>query len=84
MSRSKWKGPHINLKIIELTKKKNNLIHSNRNSRITPKLIGQTIKIHNGKNYSEINITEKMLGHELGEFAFTRVKFLFKKKNKKK
>jgi ribosomal protein S19 len=84
MSRSKWKGPYLSLHQVNENKKRNNLIQASRNSRITPRLIGQVIKTHNGKNYSEIIITKDMLGYEIGEFAFTRVKFLFKKKQKKK
>lgn len=31
-----------------------------------------TINVHNGKKFIPIKITEKMVGHKLGEFAFTR------------
>lgn len=39
---------------------------------IVPKLIGMTVNIHNGKEFVPLKITEEMLGHRLGEFAFTR------------
>lgn len=81
MSRSKWKGPFINTKISSL--KKNTLEILGRNSKILPKFIGQNIKIHNGKEHFELALTKEMLGHELGEFVFTRAKFSFKKKAKK-
>ena len=35
-------------------------------------MIGQTIKVHNGKEFMIVSITEEMIGHCLGEFAFTR------------
>nr|UDP55439.1 ribosomal protein S19 [Schizostauron trachyderma] len=82
MSRSKWKGPYINPKYIKkLNKKKPNII--SRNTKIIPKFVDLTFKIHNGKSYIELLITEDMLGHKFGEFIFTRSKFEFKKKSKK-
>lgn len=41
---------------------------------IVPKLVGLTIGIHNGKEFSQIKILPEMLGHRLGEFAVTRNK----------
>ena len=86
MSRSTWKGPFINpkdLKTLSETKNKHTILTLSRNSEITPKFIGLIVKISNGKSYSEINITEDMVGHKFGEFAPTRAKFSFKKKSKK-
>lgn len=84
MSRAKWKGPFLNTENKKLLTKKNNIKKINRNSFIVPKLIGQTIEAHNGKSYSQITISKEMLGHEFGEFVFTRKKFVFKKKKSKK
>jgi small subunit ribosomal protein S19 len=39
---------------------------------ILPEMVGMTFSIHNGKEYKDVMITEKMLGHFLGEFAGTR------------
>jgi ribosomal protein S19 len=80
MSRSKWKGPFLNFKTSD--NKKNNII--NRNSVITPSFVGLTYHVHNGKNYTEINVNENMIGHKFGEFSFTRAKFSYKKKKLKK
>ncbi|MEO0050564.1 MAG: ribosomal protein S19 family protein, partial [candidate division WOR-3 bacterium] len=33
---------------------------------------GQTIAIHNGNRFIPVYITERMVGHRLGEFAPTR------------
>jgi small subunit ribosomal protein S19 len=84
MSRSKWKGPLINLKNIKLNEKKSKFILSKRNCKITPMFLNKTFHIHNGKLYTEVNINEEMLGHNLGEFVFTRKKFSFPKKKSKK
>ena len=39
---------------------------------IVPKMIGLTIGVHNGKEFTKVIITEEMLGHRLGEFSMTR------------
>ena len=39
---------------------------------ITPEMIGFTISVHNGKKHIPIFITEQLIGHKLGEFAYTR------------
>ncbi len=41
---------------------------------IVPEMVGMRIHIHNGKNFTPVNIVEEMLGHRLGEFALTRGK----------
>ena len=43
-----------------------------RASTITPKMVGLTFAIHNGKKHEEVLIEESMVGHKLGEFAQTR------------
>jgi ribosomal protein S19 len=42
-------------------------------------LIGVQLEIYNGKEFTELNVTEEMVGHKLGEFIPTRVKFSYKK-----
>jgi small subunit ribosomal protein S19 len=87
MSRSKWKGPYINEELFDILKKKlnNNTIITtkSRNSEIISNFIGLTFDIHTGKNFLKIEITEEMLGHKFGEFAFTRTHSLPKKIKKK-
>lgn len=38
---------------------------------ILPEMVGKTLLVHNGKEFVEVKITEKMVGHYLGEFAIT-------------
>ncbi|MBW3004743.1 30S ribosomal protein S19 [Candidatus Woesearchaeota archaeon] len=45
-----------------------------RDMIVLPEMIGKSIRIHNGKEFVMIKITEEMLGHRLGEFAITRKK----------
>ena len=86
MSRSKWKGPYIQTIRIEPSniKQKIDKYTASRNSEIVPKFLGVTFNVHNGKTYSEITVTNEMIGHKFGEFVFTRSKFYFKKKKSKK
>ncbi len=41
---------------------------------IVPAMIGAKFAVHKGKEFESIEITVKMLGHYLGEFALTRKK----------
>ena len=43
-----------------------------RASLITPDFVGQTIGVHNGRQFVPVNVTENMVGHKLGEFSPTR------------
>jgi small subunit ribosomal protein S19 len=48
--------------------------------------VGLTFQVYTGKSYTNVYIEEKMVGHKLGEFAFTRKlgRIHEKKKNNKK
>lgn len=84
MSRSKWKSPFVSNKLLKkITKSKIEIKTKSRNSTILPSFLGKSIKIHNGKIFHKILITEKMIGYKLGEFAPTRKQFFYKKTNKK-
>jgi small subunit ribosomal protein S19 len=39
---------------------------------IIPSMVGKTVKVHNGKEFVPLAITEHMLGHTIGEFVLTR------------
>jgi len=78
MSRSLKKGPYLDNKLL---KKITKLIDSQekkivktwaRNSMIPPEFVGFTIAVHNGNRFIPVYITERMVGHKLGEFASTR------------
>jgi small subunit ribosomal protein S19 len=78
MSRSIKKGPFIDAKLL---KKVDSLNRSGqkaiiktwaRSSTILPQMVGLTIGVHDGRRHVPIFITENMVGHKLGEFAFTR------------
>ena len=39
--------------------------------------------VYNGKQWSLLTITDKMVGHKFGEFAISRGRYAFKKKKKR-
>ncbi len=42
-----------------------------REAMILPSWIGMMFEVYNGKEFQKVQITANMLGHRLGEFAFT-------------
>ena len=55
----------------KIKKGKKNIKTHCRNMIIIPEMLGQTIKVHNGKTFEPVIIAPEMLGHFLGEFAIT-------------
>ena len=77
------KRPFICNKIISDLKNNNSLNTvktTSRSTTVLPFLIGKTVKLHNGKFYISIKVTEEMIGHKLGEFVPTRLRHVYKKK----
>nr|UYG18460.1 ribosomal protein S19 [Melampyrum roseum var. ovalifolium] len=77
MIRSLKKNPfvanHLVIKINTLNKKaeKKIIVTWSRASTIIPTMIGHTVAIHNGKEHLPTYITDRMVGHKLGEFVPT-------------
>lgn len=42
-----------------------------RNAIVLPEMIGMRIKVHNGKEFFDVNMMPEMVGHRLGEYAIT-------------
>lgn len=79
MSRSLKKGPFVDKsllkkveKIIEGNLPKKPIKTWSRRSTIYPNFVGMTFKVHNGRKFQDVFITEDMVGHKLGEFSPTR------------
>uniref|UniRef100_A0AAT9ZVY5 Small ribosomal subunit protein uS19c n=1 Tax=Phanera cardinalis TaxID=3078825 RepID=A0AAT9ZVY5_9FABA len=78
MTRSLKKNPfvanHLLRKINKVNTKaeKEIIVTWSRASTIIPTMIGHTIAIHTGKEHLPIYITDRMVGHKLGEFSPTR------------
>jgi small subunit ribosomal protein S19 len=43
-----------------------------RASQILPDMVGFTLAVYNGKQFTSVYINEEMIGHRLGEFVPTR------------
>lgn len=43
-----------------------------RNCTIVDLMVGLVLQVHNGRKFVEVKISEKLLGHKLGEFSPTR------------
>nr|YP_010424909.1 ribosomal protein S19 [Veronica arvensis]USL45981.1 ribosomal protein S19 [Veronica arvensis]WFF51656.1 ribosomal protein S19 [Veronica arvensis] len=77
MIRSLKKNPfvanHLLKKIEKFNKKEEKaiIVTYSRASTIIPTMIGHTIAIHNGKEHVPVYITDRMVGHKLGEFVPT-------------
>lgn len=74
MSRSLYKGPYIDVKLMKKIEGKKPLESGviktwARASMIAPEMIGFTFGVHNGKKHIEVLVTEDMVGHRLGEFS---------------
>ena len=79
MARSLKKGAfiddHLEKKvnaIVDGGAKKTPIKTWSRRSTIYPSFIGLTFKVHNGRQFLDVFVTEDMVGHKLGEFAPTR------------
>nr|YP_010518071.1 ribosomal protein S19 [Erigeron annuus]AJE73367.1 ribosomal protein S19 [Erigeron strigosus]AJE73671.1 ribosomal protein S19 [Erigeron philadelphicus]QYH50802.1 ribosomal protein S19 [Erigeron annuus]UXN84422.1 ribosomal protein S19 [Erigeron annuus] len=77
MTRSLKKNPFVANNLLKKINKLNTkaekemIITWSRASTIIPIMVGHTIAIHTGKEHIPIYITDRMVGHKLGEFAST-------------
>lgn len=79
MSRSSKKGPYVEPSLMKKVQtmvnqeKKKPIKTWSRKSTIFPEFVGLTFEVHNGKTFTNVYVTEDMIGHKLGEFAITRM-----------
>lgn len=74
MSRSLYKGPYVDEKLLKKIEGKKPADVGTvrtwaRNSMISPEMVGFTFGVHNGKVHVEVHVVEEMVGHRLGEFS---------------
>ena len=77
MSRSLYKGPYVDEKLLKKIAGKKpgegGVIKTwARASVISPEMVGFTFGVHNGKDHIPVLATEEMVGHRLGEFSPTK------------
>ncbi|XKT74705.1 MAG: 30S ribosomal protein S19 [Patescibacteria group bacterium UBA2163] len=80
MARSIKKGPYIFYKLLKKIEGKTpeeagTIKTWARASQISPEMVGYTFGVHTGRDFTDVFVTEEMVGHRLGEFAPTK-KFL--------
>nr|YP_010835010.1 ribosomal protein S19 [Cryptomonas gyropyrenoidosa]WFQ82685.1 ribosomal protein S19 [Cryptomonas gyropyrenoidosa] len=84
MSRSSWKIPFCKKSIINkfyLSKNAGKFIKIwSRSSLILPVFVDNTICVHDGKKFINLQIKMDMVGYKFGEFIPTRRKAIHKKK----
>lgn len=78
MSRSAKKGPYVDERLYRRVEKLNQMNKREplktwrRACTIVPEFVGHTFKVHNGRQFLDVFVTEDMVGHKLGEFSITR------------
>ena len=77
MSRSLYKGPYVDEKLLKkIAGKKageSEVIKTwARGSVISPEMVGFTFGVHNGRDHLNVLVAEEMVGHKFGEFAPTK------------
>lgn len=78
MSRSLKKGPYIDQKLLEKVLKQKETNDKTpiktwaRNCQIAPEFVSHRFAVHTGNKFTEVYVSESMVGHRLGEFASTR------------
>jgi small subunit ribosomal protein S19 len=78
MSRSTKKGPYVHpslmkkVDVAQRAARKEVIKTWSRASTIMPEMVGLTIAVYDGRRHVPVFCTENMVGHKLGEFAFTR------------
>jgi len=79
MPRSLKKGPFVDQKLLAKIDRsvaagdKKPIKTWSRRSMIIPDFVGLTFLVHSGKVFTNVYVTENMVGHKLGEFAPTRI-----------
>ncbi|MEM8757087.1 MAG: 30S ribosomal protein S19 [Planctomycetota bacterium] len=78
MGRSLKKGPFVEESLYRKVEKQNAdgrrepIQTWSRRCTIVPEFVGHTFKVHNGRAFLDVYVTEDMVGHKLGEFSLSR------------
>ena len=78
MARSLKKGPFVDERLFRKVQKareagvRTPIRPWSRRCTIVPEFVGVKFEVHNGKMFHEVQVSEDMVGHKLGEFSPTR------------
>ncbi|MFW5922806.1 MAG: 30S ribosomal protein S19 [Planctomycetota bacterium] len=79
MSRSLKKGPYVDDNVLKKVMRQKEERSDEpiktwaRDCTIIPDFVGHTFLVHNGRKHMQVDVSEEMVGHKLGEFAPTRI-----------
>ena len=79
MGRSSKKGAFVEEKLLikiqnaQKSRDRKPIKTWSRRSTITPDFVGATLAVHNGHAFTNVFVTENMVGHKVGEFSPTRL-----------
>lgn len=84
--RAAWKIPYISSTFLKkrFKKKYSNVNIKLRNSLIPATFVHMRVKIHDGRFWRSVDISNEMLGHKFGEFSLTKNHFGQKDSNTRK
>lgn len=84
MSRSQWKLLYLPKALVRLKdrSKTHQPLIWQRSAVIPHFLVGTKVKVHSGKDFVRVRITEDTVGYKFGEFVFTRKSYQYKGKKK--
>ncbi|KAL7418914.1 mitochondrial ribosomal small subunit component [Cryptotrichosporon argae] len=80
LRRSTWKGPYFTAfpSLAQALKTNTPIYTKARACTIVPNFVGLKFMVHNGKEYTPVQVGEEMVGHKLGEFSVTRKRFSYR------
>ncbi|RUS34428.1 hypothetical protein BC938DRAFT_480492 [Jimgerdemannia flammicorona] len=78
--RAAWKGPFFVTfpGLRQAIENKMPIATQARSCTVLPSFVGLKFLVHNGKDYTPVEVTEEMIGHKLGEFSATRRRFTYR------
>jgi small subunit ribosomal protein S19 len=73
MARSKWKGPFVDIYLLNALKVQKPFYKVfSRASVILPEFLGLVFKVYNGRYFTQIKVEKNMINRRFGEFALTK------------
>lgn len=59
-------------KLLKKVRRNDQIKTHERDMIVVPEMVGKTISVYNGQQYTDVEIKPEMIGHYLGEFTYNR------------
>ncbi len=59
-------------KLLKKIRRNDHVKTQERDMIVVPEMVGKTIAVYNGQEYTDVEIEPEMIGHYLGEFTYNR------------